>query len=196
MTTIRSRKREGAAVTEAVRQRAVEKGNLRAQCEPHATNVRYVPDSRSIALEFSDSTAVLLPIANYPELAPLSSNELARLTLGFGGTALCLEERNLDIAIAGLVAASAPLKSLASAVVAAAPPKPTYIETRRRLDVGRSPAKRVYVNLHETWEILYWTEALGVSEEELRQAALGIEDIRREHLQDKGDESTMTYFPV
>ncbi|WP_137176192.1 DUF2442 domain-containing protein [Massilia sp. HP4] len=196
MKTIRSRKREGSAVTDAVRERAIEKGNLRAQCEPHATNVRYIPDSRSIALEFSDSTAVLLPIANYPELAPLSGSELARLTLGFGGTALCLEESDLDIAIAGLVAASALPKSLANAVVAAAPPKVTYLKGIRRLGASRSSVDRVYVNLHETWEIQYWTKALGVSEEALRHAALGVKDIRKEHIDENGGDSAITYFRV
>lgn len=196
MKTIRSRKREDTAVTEAVRQRAIEKGSLRAQCEPHATNVRYLPDNSSIVLEFSDSTAVVLPISNYPELAPLSSSELARLTLGFGGTALCLQERDLDIAIAGLVAASEPLKSLASAVVAAGPPKASYVTIRRSFGDKRPPTKRVYVNLHETWEIQYWTEALGVSEEEFRHVIRGVEDIRREHYQSDGDEKEMTYFPV
>jgi Protein of unknown function (DUF2442) len=67
---------------------------------------------------FSDDSAVLLPIRNYPELATLSKSELSRLSLGFGGSALCFHENDLHISIAGLVAASEPLVIMASGLMA------------------------------------------------------------------------------
>jgi hypothetical protein len=52
-------------------------------------------------------------------LAALSSEERALLTLGYAGSAVCLDERDLHISIAGLVSASADLMAMASGVVAA-----------------------------------------------------------------------------
>jgi hypothetical protein len=35
---------------------------------------------------------------------------------------------------------------------------------------NRGPQDRSRINLHEKWEVQYWTRELGVSEEELEQA--------------------------
>lgn len=34
----------------------------------------------------------------------------------------------------------------------------------------RGPADRARVNVNETWEVRYWTKALGCSQDELRKA--------------------------
>jgi hypothetical protein len=34
----------------------------------------------------------------------------------------------------------------------------------------RGPQDRARINVHEDWEVRYWTEALGVSKEELERA--------------------------
>jgi len=39
--------------------------------------------------------------------------------MGFGGSALCLEERDLHVSIAGLVSASQPLMEMAATVISA-----------------------------------------------------------------------------
>jgi len=47
---------------------------------------------------------------------------------------------------------------------------------------------RSRINVHEEWEVRYWTEALGVSREELEKAvsAVGVSaDKVREHLKAK-----------
>ncbi len=47
---------------------------------------------------------------------------------------------------------------------------------------------RSRINVHEEWEVRYWTEALGVSRQELEQAvaAVGVSaDKVREHLKSK-----------
>ena len=53
-----------------------------------------------------------------PRIAELSGTELGNLALGFAGSALCLEEQDLHVSIAGLVSASAPLMEMAAIVIA------------------------------------------------------------------------------
>jgi hypothetical protein len=45
-------------------------------------------------------------------------HELEGLAIGHGGTALCLDARDLHVSIAGLVSASQPLMDLAARVIA------------------------------------------------------------------------------
>ena len=104
-------------VTDEVLRRAVERGRQRRPAL-HASAVQYVADSQSLRIGFSDLSAVVLPVKNYPELAQLSHAQLDRLVLGFAGSALCLEEQDLHVSIAGLVSASVPLMEMAATVVA------------------------------------------------------------------------------
>ena len=105
-------------VTETVVQRAVDRGGRRQPAPLHASAVRYMPEVQALMIKFADQSAVVLPIRNYPELAGLTPDELDRLVLGFAGGALCLEEHDLHVSIAGLVSASAPLMELAVTVAA------------------------------------------------------------------------------
>jgi Protein of unknown function (DUF2442) len=105
-------------ITDAVLRRAIERGQQRHRPSLHASEVRYVADSQTLTIGFSDQTAVVLPIKNYPELAKLSRADLGRLALGFAGSALCLEDQDLHVSIAGLVSASTPLMEMAATVVA------------------------------------------------------------------------------
>lgn len=104
-------------VTDEVLRRAVERGQQRRPAL-HASVVQYVADSQSLRIGFSDLSAIILPVKNYPELAQLSGTQLDRLVLGFAGSALCLEEQDLHVSIAGLVSASIPLMEMAATVVA------------------------------------------------------------------------------
>lgn len=97
---------------------AIERGKRRSSPELHARTVAYLAGSKSLMIGFGDDSAVVLPIKNYPELADLKKAEIASLTLGFAGSALCLEERDLHISIAGMIAASEPLMSMASVMIA------------------------------------------------------------------------------
>lgn len=104
-------------VSDEVLRRAVERGQQRRPAL-HASAVQYVADSQSLRIGFSDLSAIILPVKNYPELAQLSGTQLDRLVLGFAGSALCLEEQDLHVSIAGLVSASIPLMEMAATVVA------------------------------------------------------------------------------
>ncbi|WP_433692655.1 DUF2442 domain-containing protein [Herbaspirillum seropedicae] len=118
MTTIKAKKRDNEPVTEEVMEQAVAAGRRRRAASPHATQVSYLPQWEALAVHFADQTAILLPVANYAELASLTRAELGRIELGYAGSALCLEERDLHVSIAGLVAASTSLMKLASTVIA------------------------------------------------------------------------------
>jgi hypothetical protein len=54
---------------------------------------------------------------------------------------------------------------------------------------NRGPADRARVNVHETWEVKYWTDKWGCSEAELKAAvsAVGVmADKVEAHLKSKG----------
>nr|WP_198984313.1 DUF2442 domain-containing protein [Herbaspirillum sp. ASV7] len=119
MTTIKAKQRDNEPVTPASWERAVAEGRARRSTMLQATQVSYLPRQEALAVGFADNTAILLPINNYPELARLSAAELGRIVIGYAGSALSLEEQDLHVSIAGLVAASASLMALAATVVAA-----------------------------------------------------------------------------
>jgi hypothetical protein len=97
---------------------AVARANVRKRQGVHATAVRYLPAVKSLLVSFADQSALALPVKNYPELAELKVSELKRMDVGFAGAALCLDERDLHISIAGLVSASGPLMQMAASVIA------------------------------------------------------------------------------
>ena len=106
-------------VTTRVLAQAIERGRKNRSEGLHATAVQYLPSRKCLLIDFADQSAVALPVKNYRELAKLSANELDHLIVGFGGAALCLEERDLHVSIAGLVLASKPLMALAVTMIAA-----------------------------------------------------------------------------
>ncbi len=119
MKTIKARDRFDEPVTPAVLARAIARGKELRPPGLRASAVQYLRPLKSLLIGFTDHSAIVLPVKNYPELAQLSAPELGRLSIGFGGGALCLEERDLDVSIAGLVSASAPLMAMAASVIAA-----------------------------------------------------------------------------
>lgn len=119
MKTVKAKEHDDEPVTDELLVRAVVEGRKRRSATLHAKGVRYLPEFEALAVSFSDKAAVLLPVKKYAEFARLSLAELGRIKIGFGGSALCLDERDLHVSIAGLVSASKPLMALASTVVAA-----------------------------------------------------------------------------
>jgi len=119
MKTVKAREYNDEPVTEDVLARAVVEGRKRRNMTLHAKGVRYLPEFEALVVCFADEAAVLLPVKKYEELARLSLAELGRIEIGFGGSALCLDECDLHVSIAGLVSASKPLMELASTVIAA-----------------------------------------------------------------------------
>ena len=118
MTTMKASTRFDEPVTQKVLDQAIERGRQRASAGVRATAVQYVPQFGSLLFSFVDRSAVALPVSNYPELAALDESDLQALTLGFGGSAVCLKARDLHVSIAGLVLASQPLMDMAASLVA------------------------------------------------------------------------------
>jgi hypothetical protein len=118
MTTMKAPTRFDEPVTQEGLDQAIERGRQRASVGVRATAVQYVPQLGSLLFSFLDRSAVALPVSNYPELAALDESDLQALTLGFGGSALCLKAGDLHVSIAGLVSASQPLMDMAASLVA------------------------------------------------------------------------------
>jgi hypothetical protein len=116
--TIIAKERVDEPITGEVLRAAIERGRQRSSPELHARTIAYLADSKALMIGFGDDSAVVLPLKNYPELASLTKADIARLTLGFAGSALCLEGRDLHISIAGMIAANEPLMSMASIMIA------------------------------------------------------------------------------
>ena len=119
MTDVKAQPRFDEPVTQDVLTHAIELGRKRGGEGVYATSVKYVPLLKSLLVSFADQSAVALPVKNYPELTVLTPANLNKLTLGFGGSALCLEDRDLHVSIAGLVSASKPLMEMAATLTAA-----------------------------------------------------------------------------
>ncbi len=119
MKMVKAREYNDEPVTEDVREHAIVEGRKRRGMTLHAKGVRYLPQFEALVVSFADEAAVLLPVKKYAEFAQLSLTELGRIEIGFGGSALCLDERDLHVSIAGLVSASKPLMELAATVIAA-----------------------------------------------------------------------------
>jgi hypothetical protein len=117
-TVVIAKERADEVVSASVLRKAVVRGKLVSRPGLHARELRYMKDLRALLIGFADKSAVLLPIKNYPELARLDRGELEQLKLGFAGRALCLDSRDLHVSIAGLLAASEDLSSMAKTVVA------------------------------------------------------------------------------
>ena len=118
MKTVKAKELYDEPVTDNVRKLAVVEGHKRHSSALQAKTVRYVPEFEALAISFADQAAVLLPVKKYAELAHLSLTDLQRIEVGFGGNALCLDERDLHVSIAGMVSASKPLMQLATTVIA------------------------------------------------------------------------------
>jgi hypothetical protein len=119
MKTVKAKERFDEPVTAAVLEQAIARGRKRNDQGLRATAVQYLPTRKSLLIGFADQSAVTLPVKNYPELSKLSTAELDHLAVGYSGSALCLEERDLHVSIAGLVSASESLMEMAATLIAA-----------------------------------------------------------------------------
>ncbi|WP_426117406.1 DUF2442 domain-containing protein [Pseudomonas sp. DSP3-2-2] len=119
MKTVKAADLFDEAVTEQGLQQAREQGRKRRNAGLLASTVEFLPTQKALLIGFADQCAIALPIKNYPELAHLSIQELESLELGFGGSAVCLEARDLHVSIAELISASVPLMEMAATMIAA-----------------------------------------------------------------------------
>ena len=116
MKAVKAKNQVDRPVTESVLDEAIERGRLRRNSGLQAAGVTFV--SPCLAVSFEDGSGVLLPVKNYPEFDDFGSEDFAGLKVGFAGTALCHEGKDLQVSIAGMISASKPLMDMAASVVA------------------------------------------------------------------------------
>ena len=88
-------------ITEAVLDEAIERGRLRQKNSRQATAVNY-RDS-CLTISFKDGSSVRLPVKCYSEFDGFGVKDFANLKVGFSGAALCNEQLDLHISIAGML---------------------------------------------------------------------------------------------
>ncbi|TWC53511.1 uncharacterized protein DUF2442 [Pseudomonas sp. SJZ080] len=103
-------------VSEAVLDDAIRQGQVRHKNGLQATGVTFLEPC--LAVSFIDGSGVLLPVQHYPEFDGFEVEDFADLKVGFSGTALCHEGKDLHVSIAGMISASKPLMDMAASVIA------------------------------------------------------------------------------
>lgn len=103
-------------VTEAMLDEAIRRGKVRHKSSLQVTSVAFLDPC--LAVSFIDGSGVLLPVQHYPEFDDFGIEDFAGLTVGFSGTALCHEGKDLQVSIAGMISASKPLMDMAASVIA------------------------------------------------------------------------------
>ena len=116
MKTVKAKVQADRPVTESRLDEAIRRGQLRRNNSLKATAVNFI--APCLAVSFEDGCGVLLPVANYPEFDSFEAEDFAGLTVGFAGTALCHEGKDLDVSIAGMISASPSLMAMAASVIA------------------------------------------------------------------------------
>lgn len=82
---------------------AIKKGEEYLKVNGYAKSIKFNEDSRMLIILFSNEKTVSLLVDNYPEFKNLTNNDLKSITIGFAGTAICLESHDLHIYIDGLI---------------------------------------------------------------------------------------------
>lgn len=103
-------------VTDALLDGAIRRGQARNKSGFQVTAVSFLDPC--LALSFIDGSGVLLPVQHYPEFDGFDVEDFADLKIGFSGTALCHEGKDLHMSIAGMISASKPLMDMAASVIA------------------------------------------------------------------------------
>lgn len=116
MKTIQAGMLVDRPVTEVVLDEAIQRGQVRQKSGLQATSVRFVEPC--LAVSFIDGSGVLLPVQHYPEFDDFDVEDFVDLKVGFSGTALCHEGKDLHVSIAGMISASKPLMDMAASVIA------------------------------------------------------------------------------
>ncbi|WP_409316229.1 DUF2442 domain-containing protein [Pseudomonas sp. KCJK9016] len=116
MKTVKAGLHADRPVTEKRLDEAVDRGGLRRRSSLQAVAVTF--QKPCIAIHFEDGSGVLLPVNLYTEFDDFEPDDFAQLKIGFAGTALCHEGKDLQISIAGMISASQPLMSMAASVIA------------------------------------------------------------------------------
>ncbi|MHC8297763.1 DUF2442 domain-containing protein [Pseudomonas sp. ZS1P83] len=116
MKSIKAKIQVDWPVTERVLDEAIEQGEQRRNSGLNATAVSFLQPC--LAVSFQDGSGVLLPVKNYPEFDGFETKDYANLKIGHAGSALCHDDKDLHISIAGMISASKPLMDMAASVIA------------------------------------------------------------------------------
>ncbi|MBK5376848.1 DUF2442 domain-containing protein [Pseudomonas sp. TH08] len=116
MNIIKAKPSARRPLTEETIDAAIKRGEANRASSLQAVSVTY--EKPSLVIRFEDGSGVLLPVNRYPEFNGFDAQDYANLTIGFAGTALCHEGKDLDVSIAGLISASPSLMAMAASVVA------------------------------------------------------------------------------
>ena len=99
-----------AALGEAIERGRANRSGVNASCVS--------VEGQHLVIGFEDGSAVVLPLKHYPEFGDFAEADFQDLQVGFAGTALCHEGKDLHLSIAGMIQASKPLMDLAASVIA------------------------------------------------------------------------------
>ncbi|UWF48605.1 DUF2442 domain-containing protein [Pseudomonas sp. N3-W] len=116
MKTVKAKMQVDRPVTETLLDEAIERGQVRHTCAVQATTVTLLDSC--LVVRFEDGSGVLLPVKLYPEFAGFKAEDFAGLKVGFSGTALCHDTRDVHVSIAGMISASESLMTVAASVIA------------------------------------------------------------------------------
>jgi hypothetical protein len=116
MTIIKAKPYVHRPLTEEMLEAAIKRGEARQASSLQAVSVTF--EKPTLVIRFEDGSGVLLPVSRYPEFDGFDVGDYENLKVGFAGTALCHEGKDLDVSIAGLISASPSLMTMAASVVA------------------------------------------------------------------------------
>lgn len=116
MKVIKAKPSTHRPLTKEMIDAAILQGEARRASSLQAVSVTF--EESSLVIRFEDGSGVLLPVSQYPEFDGFDAGDYEGLTVGFAGTALCHERKDLDVSIAGMISASPSLMKMAASVVA------------------------------------------------------------------------------
>ncbi|WP_025108746.1 DUF2442 domain-containing protein [Pseudomonas sp. H1h] len=116
MKVIKAKPSVPRPMTEDMLDAAIMRGETRQASSLQAVSVSF--EKPSLVIRFEDGSGVLLPVNQYPEFDGFEAGDYEGLTIGFAGTALCHEGKDLDVSISGMISANPSLMRMAASVVA------------------------------------------------------------------------------
>lgn len=116
MKVIKAKPSARRPLTEEMIDVAIEQGQARRTNSLQAVSVTF--EKPSLIIRFEDGSGVLLPVDRYREFDGFNAADYESLTVGFAGTALCHEGKDLDVSISGMISASPSLLAMAASTVA------------------------------------------------------------------------------
>jgi len=81
----------------------LQKGRSAMKENPYPHKLEYLSEKRIFRVFFTNNTAVDLPVDYYEEFHNISDADLKEATLSPAGTALCLDDYDLDVSVQGLI---------------------------------------------------------------------------------------------